>query len=125
MSATENKTLIRNYLNTISGHAKPVDLLDLYISDSDHTLKHHIVGAESAFPQYEMDAEDVIAEGDRIVVRFTIRGVHKGDFMGIPPTGRQIEVPGIIIYRIADGKIAEHWIQTDAMAMMQQLGVQG
>lgn len=125
MSATENKTLIHNYLNAISGHAKPVDLLDLYIADSDQTLKHHIVGAESAFPQYAMETEDIIAEGDRVGVRFTIRGVHKGDFMGIPSTGRQIEVPGIIIYRIADGKIAEHWIQTDSMAMMQQLGVQG
>lgn len=125
MSATENKTLIRNYLNAISGHAKPADLLDLYIADSDQTLKHHIADAESAFPHYAMEAEDIIAEGDRVVVRFTIRGVHKGDFMGIPPTERAIEVPGIIIYRIADAKIADHWIQTDAMAMMQQLGVQG
>jgi predicted ester cyclase len=58
-----------------------------------------------------------------VLVRFTFRGTHHGDFMGIPPTGRTVAVPGLIVYRIANGKIAEHWIQMDNMALMQQLGV--
>lgn len=124
MSTKENKVLIRSYLNAISGKAKPAEVLDQYIADADQVLKQHIASAEASFPQYEMNVEDMIAEGDRVVVRFTIRGVHHGDLMGIPPTGKRIEVPGIIIYRIEGGKIVEHWIQTDAMSMMQQLGVQ-
>ncbi|MFO7635668.1 MAG: ester cyclase [Caldilinea sp.] len=125
MSAAENKALIRSYLGAISGNAKPRNLLDRFIDDADAILKQHIAGAEAAFPHYEMLAEDLIAEDDRVVVRFKIRGTHQGDFMGIPATGRPIDVPGIIIYRIADGRIVEHWMETDAMSMMQQLGVQG
>ena len=57
------------------------------------------------------------------MVRFNLHGTHHGNFMGIPATGREINVPGMIIYRIADGKIVEHWMQIDLAVMMQQLGV--
>jgi predicted ester cyclase len=123
MSATENKALIRRYLDAINGQAKPMAVLDQYIADSDNLLKQHIAGIEAGFPHYELIAQELIAEDDKVVVRFNFHATHQGDFMGIPATGKEVNVPGIIIYRIADGKIAEHWMQVDAMAMMGQLGV--
>jgi predicted ester cyclase len=66
----------------------------------------------------------MLAEDDKVVVRFTLRATHRGEFMGIPATGKPIAVPGIIIYRIANGKIAEHWMQVDSVALTQQLSGQ-
>jgi predicted ester cyclase len=123
MSAAENKVFVRRYLEAISGKEKPATLVDQYVADADQALKQHIAYAEAAFPRYELIEEDMIAEKDEVVVRFMLRATHKGEYMGIPATGKQVAVPGIIIYRIADGKIVEHWMQVDAMGMMQQLGV--
>ena len=123
MSIEQNKDLVRRYLNAISGHDKPRSLVDQFIADSDDELKQHIAGAEAAFPRYEMIVEDLFAEGDRVVVRFTGRMTHQGNFMGFPPSGKTASVPGIIIYRIENGKIAQHWLQMDSMSMMQQLGL--
>ena len=65
----------------------------------------------------------MIAEGDKVAVRFTARGTHKGEFLGIPPTGKQVAWAGINIYRVASGKIAETWQLSDGLGLMQQLGV--
>ena len=67
--------------------------------------------------------EDVVAEGDRVVVRWTNSGRHVGDFLGIPPTGRSCAIAGIDIYRLQDGRLAEHWHVVDQLAMLQQLGL--
>ncbi len=124
MSASENKAFIRRYLDALSGQEKPAALVDQYIADSDQALKQHIAYSESAFPCYELIAEDLLAEDDKVVVRFTLRATHRGEFMGIPATGKQVAVPGLIIYRMANGKIAEHWMQVDSVELMRQLGVQ-
>ncbi len=71
-----------------------------------------------------MPAEDMIAEANKVAVRATARGTHRGEFMGIPPTGKQINISAMLIYRIADSKIAEHWMEIDAPTMLKQLGVQ-
>lgn len=76
----------------------------------------------SAFPDLKVDIDDTIAEGDKVVVRSTWSGTHKGEFMGIPPTGKSVSFGVIDIVRIAGGKIVEHWGQMDAMRLMQQLG---
>ena len=65
----------------------------------------------------------MIAEGDKVVSRITYRGTHTGDLMGIPPTGKSVTVPEIIVDQFADGRIVESWRLFDQMAMMQQLGV--
>ncbi len=124
MSAAENKQLVERYLEAINGNAKPPALVNQYVADADDALKQHIADAEVAFPHYALIAEDLITEGNKVVVRFNLHGTHQGNFMGIAATGNEINVPGIIIYSIADGKIVEHWMQIDAMAMMKQLGVQ-
>jgi predicted ester cyclase len=124
MSVSENKAFISRYLDAINGKEKPAAVVDQFISEADALLKQHIAGYEAAFPRYALIAEDMIAEADKVVVRFTFRATYGGGFMNIPATGQQVAMPGIIIYRIADGKIVEHWMQVDSAALMQQLGVQ-
>ena len=65
----------------------------------------------------------MIAEGDKVVVRWTNHGTHVGDFMGIPPTGRSFSIAGIDIHRLNDGTMAEHWHVVDLFSQMQQLGM--
>jgi steroid delta-isomerase-like uncharacterized protein len=124
MSTSENKAFVRRYLDAINGKDKPAAVQDQYISDADAILKQHIAGYEAAFPHYALIEDDMIAEGDKVVVRWTMHATYGGGFMNIPATGQQVAMPGIIIYRIADGKIVEHWMQVDSAALMQQLGVQ-
>jgi predicted ester cyclase len=121
MSTEDNKTFIHRYFEALSGKDKATAVVNSYVTDEE--LKHHIAFYEAAFPNYELIAEDMIAEGDKVVVRSTFRGTHKGDLMGIAPTGKQVTMPLILIYRIADDKIVEHWMQADALGMLQQLGV--
>jgi len=83
-----------------------------------------LLGAfRAGFPDLAMAVEEVVAEGDLVASRWTWRGTHRGDFQGIPPTGRRVEGPGMSIHRIAGGKIAEGWVNFDALGMLQQLGV--
>ena len=77
----------------------------------------------TAFPDFSCTVEDIIAEGQKVMVRFIIRGTHLGMFHGIPATGKKIEVGGIGIYRCAGGKIVEGWVYLEPLGMMQQLGV--
>jgi len=74
------------------------------------------------FPDWGVTVEDLIAEGDKVVVRATGRGTHRGEFMGIPPTGRHVAVTWIAIYRVKDGKLAEHWQNLDELGLLKQLG---
>ena len=76
----------------------------------------------AAFPDWRSTPEELITEGDKVAERWTGRGTHLGEFQGIAPTGRQVEVPGVVFYRLADGKIAEFRGQFDQFRMMQQLG---
>jgi steroid delta-isomerase-like uncharacterized protein len=76
-----------------------------------------------AFPDFNASVDEVIAEGDKVVVRSTWSGTHQGEFMGIPTTGKRVSFGVIDIMRYADGVVVEHWGQMDSMGMMQQLGV--
>jgi steroid delta-isomerase-like uncharacterized protein len=77
----------------------------------------------SAFPDFKVTIDDMIADGDKVVVRSTWSGTQKGEFMGIPPTGKPVSFGVIDIVRFAGDKVVEHWGQMDSMRMMQQLGV--
>jgi predicted ester cyclase len=76
-----------------------------------------------AFPDNHHAVEEMIAEGDTVVVRCTLTGTHEGEFMGIPPTGRRIEVTEIHVYRLREGKAVEHRVGRDDLGAMRQLGV--
>lgn len=77
----------------------------------------------NAFPDMQVTAEDMIAEGDKVVTRMTARGTHSGEFMGVAPTGKQITIKGIDINRVAGSKMTEHWEEFDMLGLMQQLGM--
>jgi steroid delta-isomerase-like uncharacterized protein len=77
----------------------------------------------TGFSDYRVAVEDMVAEGDKVVIRLTMRGTHEGEFMGITPTGKHVTWTGITILRIEGGKIVEIWNQVDNLSMMQQLGV--
>jgi len=77
----------------------------------------------TAFPDARLSVEDQLAEGDQVVIRYTFRGTHQADLIGIPPTGKQVTVTGMIITRIVNGTFEEGWLNFDALGMLQQLGV--
>ena len=85
-------------------------------------MKHFFAMLHSGFPGFQSTIEELLSEEDKVALRFTFHGTHQGEFMGIPPTGKEVTMPGIDLLRIADGKIVEMWNQEDVLGMMQQLG---
>ena len=77
----------------------------------------------TAFPDLQLTIEDIIAEGETVMVRWSCRGTHKGDLSGIAPTGKQVTISGVSIARFTRGKMVEGWVNWDALGLMQQLGV--
>lgn len=86
-------------------------------------FKKWVIAVRNAFPDLNITIEDIIAEGNKVVTRWTFSGTHKGEFGEIPPTGKQVTMTGITIDRIADDKVVESWWNGDDLGMMQQLGV--
>jgi len=76
-----------------------------------------------AFPDVRLTIEDMVAEGDKVAVRWAWSGTHRGEYMGIAPTGKEVTYTGITIHRITGGKIVESWDEVDNLGLMQQLGV--
>jgi steroid delta-isomerase-like uncharacterized protein len=132
MSVEENKAIFRRIVEEgfNKGNLAIVDELVAtnHVNHTDNVhgpeeYKQFITMYRTAFPDLHMTIEDQIAEGDKVVNRWTSRGTHKGDLMGIPPTGKQTTVTGMYVARIIGGKIVEEWGNLDALGMMQQLGV--
>ena len=134
MSAEENKAITRRAYEAIN--QKNLDALDEMVASDiiDHDpapgqgpglegVKQYFSSLHTAFPDVQMNIDDMIAEGDKVVARLNVSGTHQGEFMGIDPTGNRVTITGIDILRIADGKIVEHWGKFDDLSMMQQLGV--
>ena len=131
----ENKEKVRRFLEEAFNEGN-LDVADeLFTSDyvlHDPSLPEEMRGPEgvkgyvqmyrSAFPDTNITVEDQIAEGERVVTRWTGRGTHQGELMGIPPSGNQVELSGITISRFEGGKIAEDWTNYDTLGMMQQIG---
>jgi steroid delta-isomerase-like uncharacterized protein len=86
-------------------------------------IKQFYATLRAAFPDIHFTIEDQIAEGDRVVTRWTARATHTGEYQGIPPTGKQFSLTGIDIDRIANGKVVECWPIADELGVLQQLGV--
>ena len=85
-------------------------------------FKQGLADFRQAFPDLHIGIDDMLADGEKIVIRSTMKGTHKGTFMNLPPTGKQISIEGIDIVRMSGGKAVEHWGLLDALTMMQQLG---
>jgi steroid delta-isomerase-like uncharacterized protein len=88
-------------------------------------IKNAVSSHRTSFPDWKEKVEDIIAEGDRVAIRITSSGTQRGEFAGIPPTGRKVTIEEFHIYRIADGKIVEQWGMPDVQGLMQQLTAHG
>jgi predicted ester cyclase len=117
----QNKEFITRYFNALSGVTKTNELAKKYITDEG--LIGHIAFFDKGFPKYELFADEMTAEGSRVVVKARFKGVHEGEFNGILSTHRTVEFPFVIGYEIEDNKIVSHWMLADQMELMQQLGV--
>ncbi len=134
MSIAENKILIEKYIDEIwnKGNMNIIDELTSpgyvrYVTLPDMTLnqegqKKRIAAFRKAFPDVHVTIEDLVAEGEKVTVRVSIRGTHQHQFQDIAPTGKAILITAIDIIRIADGRIAEHWGITDQQSLLQQIG---
>jgi steroid delta-isomerase-like uncharacterized protein len=133
MSTEKNKDLICRAFKEVynQGNFDAVD--EIYDKDfksytppdmlkGPESVKQYASMLRSAFPDLNLTIEDQIAEGDKVVTRFSIAGTHKGEYMGIVPTNKFITGTGITIHRIANGKAVESWDNFDALGMMQQMG---
>jgi steroid delta-isomerase-like uncharacterized protein len=134
MSTENNKAVTHQFLDELFNKRNPAIVDALCVNNVvNHGLGPEASGIEgtkrsasmylAAFPDLHFTFEDYIAEGDQVVVRWTSTGTHKGELMGIPPTGKQFSGTGMEIYRFEGGKIAEHWLASDQLGLLQQLGV--
>ncbi len=92
-------------------------------SVSHRGIKQYLNRFYAVMPDLHITVEDLVAEGDKVVIRWTMRGTHAGEFMGSAPTGNSVTVKAIECFRIADGRIVERWSNWDQLALLQQLGV--
>jgi predicted ester cyclase len=118
-----NKRLAVRYMDEVFNQRK-FDVLDeIFAPSIVGRIRQMNVGFLSAFPDWITRIDDLFAEGDRIVNRWSGQGTHTAPLMGIPPTGRHVTLEGITIFRVENGKVAEEWSQADQLGLMRQLGV--
>ncbi|MGB3607916.1 MAG: ester cyclase [Psychroserpens sp.] len=117
----DNRAFVIRYFNAISGEFKTPALCDEYTSDDK--LKEHILFFDGSFPKYELFIEEMIAEGNKVLVKARAVGFHKAEFNGIPPTNRKMDLPFVIRYVIENNKIIDHWLIADQAILMKQLGI--
>lgn len=135
MSTEENKTTSRRFYEALFNEgnldaAEEIVASDFVLHDPNlpeeprgvEGLKQFVSLYRSAFPDIRFEIEKQIAEGDMVGTRWTARGTHRGELMGIAPTEACVEVGAFTLHRFSDGKIAEDWAHYDALGMMRQLG---
>jgi steroid delta-isomerase-like uncharacterized protein len=136
MSTEQNKELVRRFYEEVWNVGNIAKLEEFVAADFVERspmgpelapglegVKQFFTMMLSAFSDMHGTPEDMIAEGDKVVTRYTATFTHSGEFMGIPATGKRITITGIEIFRIAGGKMVERWESFDQLGMMQQLGV--
>ncbi|MBV9468988.1 MAG: ester cyclase [Abitibacteriaceae bacterium] len=134
MSAQENKAHILRFTEQVLNNHNLAACDDLVAPDfveldpfpgqeqGREGLKGVLAQMRSAFPDIHWSIEEQIAEADKVVTRFVWRGTHQGEFFGVPATGQQVAVPGVVIDRIVEGKMQDSRILMDTLSLMQQLG---
>jgi steroid delta-isomerase-like uncharacterized protein len=134
MSAEENKEIVRRFWGVWEeGNIGLVDELvgPDYVNHSPgmpnqpegpEGIKAVVNMFRGGMPDLRVVIEDVIAEGDKVVMRYRIEGTHEGELFGVPPTGRRVSIESITVERVSGGKIREHWRVTETLDMMRQLG---
>jgi steroid delta-isomerase-like uncharacterized protein len=133
LSTATNKAIVRRYFEQVLDQhrhdlveeflAENIELHGAGLAPGVDVVKQWFIMFAAAFPDGHYTVEDVVAEGDRVVVRTTFTGTHQAEMQGIPATGKAVSISSITIFRLDNGKIAEGWLLNDALGMMQQLGV--
>ncbi len=131
-----NKAVVRRFVEEVQSDHR-MDVVDELFSPEflDHAVplgmapqrgsghfKQFYAGMLAAFPDVRFTIVDQVAEGDKVATIKTARGTHRGEFMGVRPTGREIELPVIDVFRVAEGKLVEHWGAWDNLRLLQQIG---
>jgi steroid delta-isomerase-like uncharacterized protein len=128
----ENKAVVRRFLEELWNRSNFAVVDELLASDYDGHSSTVIRGEEgamgfirtlrAAFPGFQLRVLDQIAEGDKVATRWKLSGAHEGTFQGVPPSGKRVEMTGITIFRLADGKLIDGWTNEDVWGMLQQIG---
>ena len=133
MTNEENKALARRLYEEVISQGNLDAANELVSSDfveynvlpvppGRESFKHFVTMLHNAFPDMVFTIEDLISEGDKVVVRGIVRGTHKGVFRGIAPTGKPVHWTAIHILRVRDGQFTERWVEVDMLGLLQQLG---
>jgi steroid delta-isomerase-like uncharacterized protein len=135
MHAEENKEIVRRLIEE-GTNRKNLAAFDELVAHSfvDHEAGSHpatgpeaekklLTSVAEAFPDWRWDIQEMLAVEDKVITRYVARGTHRGEFMGAPPTGREVEAGGINIVRLKGGKIVESWGNSDQLGWLRQLGV--
>ena len=134
MSTEENIAIVHRYLDEVVNTGNLDAARNLFTADhvahyagfpalhGHEDWKQLTSMSYNGFPDTHTTFEDEMAVGDKVIVRYTVRATHKGDFMNIPATNKPVKYTGIAIFRIANGKIAEQWQEADTIGLMQQIG---
>lgn len=134
MSTEQNKALVRQFIEEVFNQGNISRINELLAPDfveheelpglppDRESVTLMLTMLRNAFPDFKATIGDVIAEGDKVVVRMTWTGTQQGEFMGLPPSGKPMSMGVIDIFRMEKGKVMEHWGLSDTMAMMEQLG---
>lgn len=135
MSIEQNKAFVRDLYATVFNGKNLAAIDDYFAADvTDHSLppgapsgiagvRQTISMFTTTFPDLQITVEDLVAEGDQVAARWTMRATHEGEGMGMPPTGKRVTLPGISILRLASGRACETWAIFDQMSLLRQLGL--
>ncbi|PSQ02307.1 DUF4440 domain-containing protein [Halobacteriales archaeon QS_4_69_31] len=133
MSEADNKETVRGYLAAFNDRDR--EALSEYLADDvvEHGIHEELHGVEEiqafldrhfeVFPDYSGSTGAVVADGDTVVVRYTVNGTHSGEYRDVEPTGQTVEWTGMAMYRVEDGQIAEVWLEEDRLGLLEQLEV--
>lgn len=138
MAVMTNQQLFQRYFDEVANGGN-LELADeIFASDYLHhdpanpdprpmvgpqAVKDHLTSLKGAFPDLVFEVEDMVADDEQIIVRWTARGTNTGDYFGMPATGKPIEITGMNTWRTRDGQAIEGWVNRDDIGLLQQLGV--
>jgi steroid delta-isomerase-like uncharacterized protein len=129
----QNKQVVRQYFELLN--LQDTEKMGQLVSSTNYSFhfpgmrpmdwkgdKEFITTINNGFPDLRNNIEDIVAEGDKVAVRFNVAATHKGEFQGIPATGKKLSFSGMAVFTILDGKVTEEWATADMMGLMQQIG---
>jgi predicted ester cyclase len=123
VSLEENKALVRREQEELWTYTGDLDAAEeLFAPEQAEAAKQEAADFRRGFPDVVSTIEDLIAEGDKVAARWRARATHRGEYVGVPATGREVEFTGISVYRIEGDRIAESWTVEDELGLMRQIG---